>query len=61
MFKRFFFLRKIRKAEAAFSDLRDAVKKQDLLKKKRRGIFKDLLRAAGFCNIRIREKKGELK
>jgi hypothetical protein len=47
----------MRKAEAAFSGLRDAVEKQDLPKKKRRKVFKDLLRAAGFVNIRIRERK----
>jgi len=52
-------LRKIRKAEGAFWALSGAVNKQDLPKKKRRKIFKDLLRAAGFVNIRIREKKEE--
>jgi len=57
MFKRFLFLRKVRKAEKAFWALSGAVDKQELSKKKRRGIFKDLLRAAGFVNIRIREKK----
>jgi len=59
MFKRFLFLRKVRKAENAFWALSGAVDRQDLPKKARRAIFKDLLRAAGFVNIRIREKKEE--
>jgi len=59
MFKRFFFLRKVRKAEEAFCRLRCEVERRRLPKFERRGIFKDLLRAAGFVNIRIREKRGE--
>jgi hypothetical protein len=55
--KKFLFNRRFRKAEAAFWNLKASVDRQDLPKKKRRAIFKDLLRAAGFVNIRIRERK----
>lgn len=57
MFKKFLFDRKVLKAETAFCRLRIALEKRDPTKFERRKIFKDLLRAAGFCNIRIRERK----
>lgn len=57
MFKKFLFDRKVLKAETAFCRLRIAVERLELPKFERRKIFKDLLRAAGFVNLRIRERK----
>ena len=59
VFKKFFFDRKVLKAETAFCRLRIAVERLKLGKFERRKIFKALLRAAGFVNIRVRERKGE--
>lgn len=59
MFEEFLFRRKAQKADDAFCKLRIAVERKGLPKFERRKIFKDLLRAAGFVNIRIRERKGE--
>jgi len=57
MFKDFLFNRKVVKAETAFCRLRIAVERREFPKFERRKIFKDLLRAAGFCDIRIRERR----
>lgn len=55
--KKFLFNRKVLRAETAFCRLRIAIEKMNLPKLERRKVFKDLLRAAGFVNIRIRERK----
>lgn len=48
-----------RKAERSFCRLRIEVEKMKMGKMERRMIFKDLLRAAGFCKLRMMERKDD--
>jgi len=58
MFKRILYRVRLRRAKKAFQKLRGDIDNLNLPKFQRREIFKSLLRAAGFCHLRMREKKG---